>query len=164
MRKPRAVLGVLRALKPVDAAGFGCALAYGVLSRSARQSGDPPLILFLAVAVWAALLTFGLYAYHRRNPGVALGPGRLIGWAILFRIFGLLGGPIYEDDFYRYLWDGFRFAGKKLLRRQQLQRARDFVETPGGTVYLSDVQGPEVVSHSSPIVSGHEDRLQGHLA
>ena len=88
MRKPRAVLGVLQALKPVDAAGFGCALAYGVLSRSARQSGEPPLILFLAVAVWAALLTFGLYAYHRRNPGAALGPGRLIGWAILFRICG----------------------------------------------------------------------------
>ena len=55
-------------------------------------------------------------------------------------------------------------VGKKLLRRQQLQRARDFVETPGGAVYLSDVQGPEVVSHSSPIVSGHEDRLQGHPA
>ena len=71
-------VGVLQALKPVDAARFGRALAYGVLSRSARQSDEPPLILFRAVAVWAALLTFGLYAYHRRNPGAALGPGRLI--------------------------------------------------------------------------------------
>ena len=110
MRKPLVVPGVLRALKPIDAAGLGCALAYGVLAWSARQSGEPPLILFLAVAVWAALLTFGLYAYHRRNPGEALPLSRLIGWAILFRIFGLLGGPIYEDDFYRYLWDAFRFA------------------------------------------------------
>ena len=106
MRIPR----VLPSLKPVDAAGLGCALAYGVLAWSARQSGEPPLILFLGAAVWAALLTFGLYAYHRRHPSEALSPGRLIGWAILFRIFGLFGGPIYEDDFYRYLWDAYRFA------------------------------------------------------
>ena len=110
MRMPRAVPGVLRALKPIDAAGFGCALAYGILAWSARQSGEPPLILFLGLAVWAALLTFGLYAYHRRNPGEAFPLSRLLGWAILFRVFGLLGGPIYEDDFYRYLWDAFRFA------------------------------------------------------
>jgi len=110
MRKPRVVPGVLRALKPIDAAGFGCLLAYGVLAWSARQSGEPPLVLFLGVALWAALLTFGLYAYHRRNPGEALPLSRLIAWAVLFRICGLLGGPIYEDDFYRYLWDAFRFA------------------------------------------------------
>jgi len=106
MRIPR----VPPSLKPIDAAGLGCALAYGVLAWSARQSGEPPLILFLGAAVWAALLTFGLYAYHRRHPSEALSPGRLIGWAILFRIFGLFGGPIYEDDFYRYLWDAYRFA------------------------------------------------------
>ena len=110
MRKVPVLSRVLRAFKPIDAAGLGCALGYGVLSWSARQSGDPPLILFLGVAVWAALLTFGLYAYHHRNPGVAFPLGRLIGWAVVFRVCGLLGGPIYEDDFYRYLWDAFRFA------------------------------------------------------
>ena len=31
-------------------------------------------------------------------------------WAVAFRICGLVGGPFYEDDFYRYLWDGYRFA------------------------------------------------------
>ncbi len=110
MRKLRVPWGVVRAPKPIDVAGLGCALGYGVLSWSARQSGDPPLILFLGVAAWAALLTFGLYAYHRRNPDEAFPLGRLLGWAIVFRICGLLGGPIYEDDFYRYLWDAFRFA------------------------------------------------------
>ena len=99
-----------RAPKPIDAAGFGCALAYGVLSWSSRQSGEPPLLLLLGVAVWAALLTFGLYAYHRRHPDEAFPVGRLIGWAIVFRVLGLIGGPVYEDDFYRYLWDAYRFA------------------------------------------------------
>ena len=36
--------------------------------------------------------------------------GRLFFWAVAFRLCGLIGGPFYEDDFYRYLWDGFRFA------------------------------------------------------
>jgi len=31
-------------------------------------------------------------------------------WAIAFRVMGVLGAPIFEDDFYRYLWDGYRFA------------------------------------------------------
>ena len=101
---------MLRALKPIDAAGLGCALAYGVLSWSSRQSGDPPLLLFLGLAVCAASFTFGLYAYHRRHPDEAFPVGRLIGWAIVFRVLGVIGGPIYEDDFYRYLWDAYRFA------------------------------------------------------
>ncbi len=34
----------------------------------------------------------------------------MVGWAVVFRLCGLVGGPIYEDDYFRYLWDGFRFA------------------------------------------------------
>ena len=33
----------------------------------------------------------------------------MIGFAVLFRLIGFFGGPLYEDDFYRYLWDGYRF-------------------------------------------------------
>lgn len=110
MRKSRVLSRVVRAPKPIDVAGLGCALGYGVLSWSARQSGDPPLILFLGVAAWAALLTFGLYAYYRRNPDEPFPLARLLGWACVFRICGLLGGPMYEDDFYRYLWDAYRFV------------------------------------------------------
>ena len=36
--------------------------------------------------------------------------GRLIFWAVAFRLCGLVGGPFFEDDFYRYLWDGYLFA------------------------------------------------------
>jgi alpha-1,6-mannosyltransferase len=31
-------------------------------------------------------------------------------WALLFRIPAWMGSPLYEDDFYRYLWDGREFA------------------------------------------------------
>lgn len=31
-------------------------------------------------------------------------------WAIALRVVGLVGQPIFEDDFFRYLWDGRQFA------------------------------------------------------
>ena len=36
--------------------------------------------------------------------------GDLIFWALVFWMCGLFGGPFFEDDFFRYLWDGYRFA------------------------------------------------------
>lgn len=33
----------------------------------------------------------------------------IVGWAIAFRLIGMAHSPIYEDDFYRYLWDGYQF-------------------------------------------------------
>ena len=109
MRTWRGLPGGLRP-GPVDAAGLGCALAYGGLAWLARQPGEPPLASFLGIAAGAALLTFALYAHHGRRAAGALPVGRLLGWAVVFRLCGLVGGPIYEDDFYRYLWDGYRFA------------------------------------------------------
>ena len=92
----------------VDAAGLGCVAGYGLLAWLARQPGEPALTAFLAIVAWTALLTFALYAHHR--DGRPLSVGRLIFWAVAFRICGLLGGPFYEDDFHRYLWDAYRFA------------------------------------------------------
>ena len=93
----------------VDAAGLGCALGYGVLAWAARQPGEPSLVVFLAIAGWTSLLTFGLYAACRQW-GEAFPVGRLLVWAVVFRACGLAGGPFFEDDFYRYLWDAYRFA------------------------------------------------------
>ena len=106
----------------MDIAGFGCALAYGLLAWLARQPGGPDVRWFLALAGWCALLTFALYAFHakRDRHGLAeggaqparpsLSVGRLVFWALVFRVCGLVGGPLFEDDFFRYLWDAHRFA------------------------------------------------------
>ena len=94
----------------VDAAGLGCALGYGALAWAARQPGEPSLTLFLAIAGWTSLLTFGLYAGWGRWGEGPFPVGRLLLWAVVFRVCGLVGGPFFEDDFYRYLWDGYRFA------------------------------------------------------
>ena len=92
----------------MDIAGLGCTACYGVLAWMAKQAGGPNLWAFLALLGLAALATFGLYAYHAK--GAPLSVGRLLFWAVAFRVCGLLGGPIFEDDFYRYLWDAYRFA------------------------------------------------------
>ena len=109
LRTPPVLPRVVRLLTPIDAAGLGCLLAYGLLCWTTRSSGGPSLHLFLGLAVCVAAITFGLYAYCRRHPYQKLSVARLVGWALAFRICGLIGGPFYEDDFYRYLWDAFRF-------------------------------------------------------
>lgn len=95
---------------PVDSAGLACLLCYGVLSWVTRSSGDPPLYAFLGLAAVVAATIFGLYFYYRHHSDKPFPVARLIGWAVLFRVCGLIGGPFYEDDFYRYLWDAFRFV------------------------------------------------------
>ena len=95
----------------MDVAGAGCLVGYGVLAWLARQPGEPPLVAFYAVVAWTALLTFGLYAAVGREGESPRFPVlRMVLWAALFRLCGLVGGPFFEDDFHRYLWDGYRFA------------------------------------------------------
>ena len=93
----------------VDAVGLWCTLGYAALAVLARQSGEPPLPAFFLLVAWTGLPVFGLFLHFRRS-GAPFPIGRLLLWAAAFRLCGLAGGPFYEDDFYRYLWDGYRFA------------------------------------------------------
>ena len=93
----------------MDAAGFWCALGYALLALLARQPGEPGLPQFYFLVAWAGLPVFALYFYFLRHEA-PFPLGRMILWAVVFRLCGLAGGPFFEDDFFRYLWDGYRFA------------------------------------------------------
>ncbi len=93
----------------VDIVGCWCAVGYGILAFLARQPGEPELPLFFLLVAWTGLPVFGLYLYISRS-GERFPLGRMFFWAAVFRVCGLIGGPLFEDDFYRYLWDGYRFA------------------------------------------------------
>ena len=93
----------------VDIVGCWCAVGYGILAFLARQPGEPGLPLFFLLVAWTGLPVFGLYLYISRS-GERFPLGRMFFWAAVFRVCGLVGGPLFEDDFYRYLWDGYRFA------------------------------------------------------
>ena len=55
------------------------------------------------------LLPLGLvFARFKRRPH-EFPLGRLLCWALAFRLCGLWGVPVFEDDWFRYLWDGYRF-------------------------------------------------------
>ena len=85
----------------VDIVGCWCAVGYGILAFLARQPGEPGLPLFFLLMAWTGLPVFGLYLYISRS-GERFPLGRMFFWAAIFRVFGLIGGPLFEDDFYRY--------------------------------------------------------------
>lgn len=93
----------------IDLTGFTCASGYVTLAFLARQAGEPGLLPFYATVALTALPVFALFAIvvHRDEDFPV---SRLLVWALAFRLIGLIGGPFYEDDFFRYLWDGYRFA------------------------------------------------------
>ena len=93
----------------VDGVGLWCVLGYAALAYLARQPGEPDLGAFFLLVAWTGLPVFGLF-FHFWKTGEPFPVGRLLIWAVAFRLCGLIGGPFYEDDFYRYLWDGYQFA------------------------------------------------------
>lgn len=78
--------------------GAGALAAAGWLLLALRP-GLPSLLLALVVA-WGALFV---------ARGACSLP-RVVLWGLLFRLIALAATPVLEDDWNRYLWDGYRFA------------------------------------------------------
>ena len=94
----------------VDLGGALALLGYASLAYYSRGGlGEPGLGAFFGLMGWVALPWILVFACFRSCPD-ALPVRRLIFWAVLFRVSGLLGIPLFEDDYFRYLWDGYRFA------------------------------------------------------
>ena len=94
----------------VDFCGLICLLGWAALSwysRGALEEPALPVFFLLLVLVSAPLVV--VFDCYRLQPG-AMSVRRLIVWAVLFRLCGLFGVPLFEDDWFRYLWDGYRFA------------------------------------------------------
>ena len=90
----------------LDGSGLVCAIAYSVL---AWYSLHPQL---LSISIYYALLGVCLIATLIAFQGAdekSLTPLKLLYWAACFRLIGIFGDPLWEDDFFRYLWDGYRF-------------------------------------------------------
>jgi len=85
-------------------AGFGMACCYSVLTwRSQFETGISLSIFYACLGIATLFYCLPLKFVLPRPTLTAI-----IGWAIVFRLLGFLGKPIFEDDFYRYLWDGYQ--------------------------------------------------------
>jgi hypothetical protein len=90
-------------------AGLALAATYGFLAYQSSAVSTMDLLYFLG-AYWVAagvLLICWFYHYERDIQPTL---GDIILWAVVFRIIGIFGSPVLEDDFYRYLLDGCVFV------------------------------------------------------
>ena len=93
----------------VDLGGLAGLLGYAALAwYSQGTTAAPELWAFFALIGWVSLPVAMVFAFFWRTPDRLPIP-RLMIWAALFRLCGLFGVPLFEDDWFRYLWDGYRF-------------------------------------------------------
>ena len=74
-----------------------------VLILWSQQFGVYPIALWLTLMTIAAL-ALGWCVMRAAAPTTI----QVVVWALLLRIIALWATPYYEDDFFRYLWDGYR--------------------------------------------------------
>ena len=89
-----------------DSAAFVCAVSYSVLAWFSKQPEFLNLWEFYGLVGIGFCATLIVFSFSESESITAY---RIIFWALCFRLIGVLGEPLWEDDFFRYLWDGYRF-------------------------------------------------------
>lgn len=96
----------LNRLSSVDAAGLACLLGYVLLAWYSHGTlEDPQLGVFFGLIVWVSIPVALAFFLNTK-----LTFWKVLIWALAFRLCGFWSEPLFEDDFYRYLWDGFVFV------------------------------------------------------
>ncbi len=88
----------------IHAAGAGLTLAMGALVIA---SYGPPIPWWLYLGSMAVAWSMVLWGWRAATDGML---SAVVGWALVVRMVGFASFPIYEDDDWRYRWDGWRVA------------------------------------------------------
>lgn len=106
-------------LLPIVIGGSISALLYLYMALVSRSYGDATLVDAALVYAGAGLASVVLVCWlsrawsdgdHANTADHATALLWLLAFAVLFRVLGVLGFPVLEDDIYRYLWDGWMFV------------------------------------------------------
>ncbi len=97
-----------KALMPSMIVGASLAVVYGVQAVMSRNASGYELIEFLSGFGIAAAIVFGFWFWLIRRD-LQIGFGMVFLWACAFRLIGVWGEPILEDDYFRYLLDACLF-------------------------------------------------------
>jgi hypothetical protein len=85
-----------------------CSLGYLFISLESRVGHGPELFHYLGIhwLIGLSVFTYWIFLYRKKLfPNYRM----VIFWALVFRLIGVSGSPVLEDDFYRYLLDGCVF-------------------------------------------------------
>jgi len=82
-------------------------ICFALISASSVFPPLHPVIWFIALSMVPALLSMLLVHQFTRFDKTIPFAWILI-TAVLFRVSGVLGLPLFEDDYFRYLWDGYQ--------------------------------------------------------
>lgn len=83
---------------------FACWISVTFVSR---QPGHMAVAYFLLAAAAMVLSTaFVVWHYYKFNKPIPF--LWLLATAILLRLVSIFGVPLFEDDYYRYMWDGYQ--------------------------------------------------------
>ena len=94
----------------VHVSGLACLVGYACLAWYSRGTfEEPQLIVFYGLLCWVTLPAVFLFALVYRDHH-QLSIYSVLLWALAFRMCGLFGEPLFEDDYFRYLWDGYLFV------------------------------------------------------
>lgn len=102
----RASAAVSRRRLDLHVAAAISAAAYLGLAVTASRPGFRLATFFTAMGAATAAWLFACVRSQRHMPTV----GVVLAWAVVFRLIGLCGPALLEDDQFRYLWDGHVFA------------------------------------------------------
>lgn len=88
---------------------FLCFL-WGVLAIWSNQALPVPIIGMLSIQAlaWGTVL----WTWKQQQKDLKKHKSTILGLAILMRIPSFFATPIYEDDYFRFLWDGWNFITK----------------------------------------------------
>ncbi len=89
--------------------GITSSLAWLYLLAHSQSFGQATLTQLYAVAATVALCSI-LAGLINRQKASQLNLLLILAFALLFRLIGFFTFPVLEDDFYRFLWDGYMFA------------------------------------------------------
>ena len=129
------------------------AVIYGFLAtRSKTPPAGADLFDFLG-GYWCVAAVIVVYWFWLRASQVELSFKSVFLWAVLFRLIGVWGSPILEDDFYRYLLDGCLFVSTG--SPYGIAPSSLFIDntlSPACEATLSGVNNPDLATIYAPLL------------
>jgi alpha-1,6-mannosyltransferase len=148
MRKIEMLSVLLRNSWPTVLA-VSIATGYGLISYISHQKPEQSLLFFLLISGIIFLLIFAINRYF------SVSKKSVFFWALAFHMIGFLGLPLFEDDHYRYLWDGYRTVASGSPYGIPPENFFNDKNTPPEiNAILSGINYPEVPTIYGPALQG----------